>query len=135
MSASPAAKRNQAKKSKPAPPQAKFYLKPWPKVDLKLITPICQSMIAMVAKEDHEGNFSVPVLYNFPNLEEDYLAVVKTPMDLRTIEEERIHGYENIKQLQDDLKLMLENCCAFNGVESVWGQYAMYVGSIEDFFT
>ena len=84
-------------------------------------------MIARVAKEDCDGNFSIPVLEAFPGLEEAYLEVVEFPMDLRTIMEDRIHLYENIKQLQDDLKIMLENCCNFNGVETDLGQYAMYV--------
>lgn len=84
-------------------------------------------MVAMVAKEDRDGAFTVPVLESYPDLTAAYLEVIKIPMDLRTIVEERMYIYERIKDLQDDLKRTLENCCTFNGDESDLGQYAMYV--------
>jgi hypothetical protein len=125
VSASPASKRGQAKKEKRPSRQQQGHLRPWPKVDLKSITSVCKSMTAMVEKEDCDEVFTIPVLESFPHLTASYLKLVEDPMDLRTIEEERIHLYMHIKDLQEDLKRMLENCWVFNGVEADLGQYAM----------
>jgi len=35
-------------------------------------------------------------------------------MDFRTIEEERMHAYQSIRELQDDIILIFENCYKFN---------------------
>jgi hypothetical protein len=78
-----------------------------------------------VSDEDQHGVFSVPVWESNPEIADSYLETIKEPMDLRTIEEERIPQYESIKELQDDLMLMLQNCCDYNGIDSVFGQYAV----------
>lgn len=117
-------KRVQTKKGK-SPQQEKVHLKPWPRIELKHITPVCKSMISAFSAEDQEGIFSIPVLESNPEIADAYLELIKEPMDLRTIEEERIPQYESIKELQDDLVKMLENCCDYNGTDSYFGQYAL----------
>ena len=83
-------------------------------------------MLRMMNEEDRDGIFGVPVVEAFPDLEEAYLAEIENPIDLRTIEEERVPQYERIAQLQEDLLLMLDNCIQFNSPEdSELSQYAM----------
>ena len=65
-------------------------------------------------KLDKDNIFAVPVLETYPDLKSDYLKLVESPMDLRTIEEERLCQYRSIKELQDDLNLMFKNSAAFN---------------------
>lgn len=120
--ASPAKK--QAKKKKPPLIQTP-NLKAWPMIDLQAITEVSMSMIEAVANEDRDGFFQVPVLETYPDIAESYLTSVEAPMDLRTIREERIPQYRHIKELQEDLILILKNCCAFNGATSDMGQYAL----------
>jgi len=122
MIASP--KSSQAKKTKTAPVQ-KVQLKAWPKIDIQEITPVCEAMLKVVADEDNDGVFHSPVLETYPDLAESYLSIVKEPMDLRTIGEERVHHYQSIRELQDDLVVMLKNCCDFNGPSSQMGQYSL----------
>lgn len=122
--ASPAPKRGPLKKSKPAP-VAKVPLKGWPKIEMKHITPVSKLIISKVSEEDHQGVFTVPVWESNPEIADAYLEAINEPMDLRTIEEERIPQYESIKELQDDLILMFGNCCDYNGIDSFFGQYAL----------
>ena len=61
----------------------------------------------------------------FPEVEDEYLGVVKYPMDFRTIEEERLPDYGNISELQDDLILTFRNCCEFNSDNPEYYNYAM----------
>ena len=121
---SPAPKRGQSKKGKPTQ-TAKAPLKAWPRIELKHITPVSKLMISAVSEEDPQGVFSVPVWESNPEIADAYLEAIKEPIDLRTIEEERIPQYESIKELQNDLMLMLENCCNYNGIDSFFGQYAL----------
>jgi hypothetical protein len=84
-------------------------------------------MILCMSKQklsDHEQVFSVPVLESYPDLAPAYLNVVSLPMDLRTIEEERLNEYFAIKELQKDLVLIFRNCCTFNGEGSHFWSYA-----------
>jgi hypothetical protein len=70
---------------------------------------------------DIQDTFSVPVLEVFPDIAIAYLQIVKIPMDLRTIKEERMIQYESIGELQQDLELMFQNCCKFNQAGSeIW---------------
>ena len=62
-----------------------------------------------------------------PEISANYLDVVENPMDLRTIEEERIPEYQSIRELQQDLIQMFDNCVIFNGKRSSLSKYAMYV--------
>lgn len=52
-----------------------------------------------------------PVALNIPN----YHKVIKKPMDLATIGTKLKHGqYENAKEFEADMRLMLQNCYKFN---------------------
>ena len=89
-------------------------LNDWPEIPIKDISSVTKGILEKLENLDTDGIFAIPVLESYPELETDYLTVVDTPMDLRTIEEERLHEYESIKELQNDLILMFKNCCAFN---------------------
>lgn len=73
---------------------------------------------------DEDKLFEVPVFEAFPEIKHQYQQVVSKPMDFRTIEEERIHYYTSITELQDDLILVFSNCILFNGQMSEYGQFA-----------
>ncbi|KAG7365261.1 serine/threonine protein kinase containing WD-40 repeat domain [Nitzschia inconspicua] len=99
-------------------------LKPWPEIEISEITRVTNELLGRVVEQDDQGVFAVPVVEAYPEMSDAYLSVVDEPMDLRTIEEERMHAYTSISQLQDDLILMYNNCCKFNGPASVLGKYA-----------
>lgn len=63
---------------------------------------------------DEGGNFYIPVAEAFPEIAEDYLAIISNPMDFRTIEEERLNVYQSISDFQEDLILVFSNCMEFN---------------------
>jgi hypothetical protein len=48
-------------------------------------------------------------------------------MDLRTIEEERVQQYQHIKELQQDLNTMFENCYNFNGAGTDLSDYSIKI--------
>jgi hypothetical protein len=74
---------------------------------------------------DADQVFATSVLETFPELKKDYLKVAKSPLDLRTIEEERIYQYRSIQELQNDLNLMFVNCCTFNQAGSELWNYSL----------
>ena len=79
--------------------------------------------------------FVAPVCEAFPEVADDYKAIVTEPMDLRTIEEERLPTYGRIDELQQDLILTLKNCCVFNGEGSDYYCYAVEIWhSLNDVF-
>lgn len=92
---------------------------------MKSITPVCKAMLTRMSKEKSAHWFKRPVLDDYPELADSYLKVVTEPMDLRTIQEERVHLYQHIKELQDDLLLIFRNCINFNGVDDAVGKDAM----------
>ena len=73
---------------------------------------------------DKENIFSIPVLESYPQIAEDYSRIVRTPMDLATIEEERLATYESIRELQKDIVLIFRNCCSYNKTSSHYWHYA-----------
>ena len=75
---------------------------------------------------DHLCLFLQPVCEVFPAITTEYLRVVKQPMDFRTIEEERLHRYDDISELQDDIILTFRNCCVYNGEISSQKKYCKY---------
>ncbi len=99
-------------------------LQPWPDIDLKDITHVTNEILGRIAARDIENLFAIPVVEAFPEVAVDYGKVVKEPIDLRTIEEERIHAYNSIGMLQDDLILMFRNCCTYNGRGTFYFAYA-----------
>ena len=101
-----------------------IQLNDWPEVDLREISLICEGVLARVREEDVDGIFLEPVLEQHPEIKDSYLQAVDTPMDLRTIEEDRLPQYQQIVSLQEDLVLTFRNCCLFNGANSSLGEYA-----------
>jgi hypothetical protein len=73
---------------------------------------------------DTEEIFAMPVAEAYPEVAAAYNAVIEDAMDLRTIEEDHIHMYESIKELQQDLILIFRNCCTFNVANSEYWHFA-----------
>jgi len=85
-------------------------------------------MISFLCKKEHldeDQLFALPVVEMYPELASRYLRVVQVPMDFRTIIEMKIHHYNEISELQDDLILVFKNCCLFNGEKNEYWHYAM----------
>ena len=101
------------KKAKEGPAQLPD-LKQWPDIEVGDITMVANEILRRIADNDQLETFAKPVLEAHPEITDVYLSVVVTPMDLRTIEEEKLHYYNSIHMLQDDLILMFRNCCTFN---------------------
>lgn len=97
----------------------------WPEIDLKYISGISKAIVHRIHELDEDQVFSAPVLETYPDIKDDYLKVVESPLDLRTIEEERVCQYESIKDLQKDLTLVFQNCCSFNPPESAIWKYTV----------
>ena len=97
--------------------------------DIKRIT---TRVLSYFREVDQRELFAFPVLDQVPALEHSYLEVVKTPMDFKTIEEERVHSYTAISDLEDDLELIWDNCIQFNGPASVYGQIAQQMKDMAD---
>ncbi len=74
---------------------------------------------------DEDDLFNIPVVEAYPSVAHDYIQVVSNPMDLRTIEEERLQVYRSIAELQQDLILIFDNCIQFNGVASDYSKFAL----------
>jgi Bromodomain len=68
---------------------------------------------------DTEQIFHLPVAVAYPDIAQAYQKTVAYPMDLRTIMEDRVHRYRSIRELQQDLLLVFDNCIAFNEDGSV----------------
>ena len=109
--------------TKKSPPQKKKAkqdsanlpeLRPWPDIDVSDITMVVNEILRRISDTDELEMFANPVAEAHPAISDAYLSVIETPMDLRTIEEDRIHYYNSIQMLQDDLVLMFNNCCKFN---------------------
>ena len=113
--------RSHAKRSAGDFPQ----LKPWPELELKAITKVCKAILRHLAMLDEEGLFASPVIEQMPDIDEVYLSMIDTPMDFRTIQEDRIHYYESIRELQDDLILVFRNCATFNDESTEYHAFAM----------
>lgn len=62
--------------------------------------------------------FAEPVAEAYPEVADQYNAVIEMPMDFRTIEEDRLPRYRSISELQHDLELVFNNCITFNDDEN-----------------
>jgi len=100
-------------------------LRRWPRIPVGDITQVTREMLRRASEDDEAGMFAAPVLESYPDIANAYLSVIDTPMDLRTIEEERMNIYSSIEMLQDDLIRIFSNCCTFNGAESDLGAIAI----------
>ena len=76
------------------------------------------------ANVDEDGIFAEPVVEAFPEIARDYKKVVKNPMDFRTILEDRLPIYKSIRECQQDLILIIQNCMTFNVENSVYRNLA-----------
>lgn len=100
-------------------------LRKWPRIPVSDITQVSREMVRRSSEDDVDGAFATPVVEAHPAIADEYLSVIDAPMDLRTIEEERLNTYTSIQMLQDDLVLIFRNCCTFNGPESSLGEIAI----------
>jgi len=89
-------------------------LKPWPDIEVRDITMVASEVLRRISDNDELDTFAKPVFEAHPAITDVYLSVIENPIDLRTIREERIHYYNSIHMLQEDLVLMFRNCCTFN---------------------
>ncbi|KAJ2012827.1 hypothetical protein GGI06_004021, partial [Coemansia sp. S85] len=84
----------------------------------------CTAMVRALKKHRDAGPFLKPVdivALNIP----DYPTIVKTPMDLSTIERKlKARQYVDTQAFIDDMRLMINNCYMYNGRESVVGNMA-----------
>ncbi|KAL3793670.1 hypothetical protein HJC23_010242 [Cyclotella cryptica] len=82
----------------------------WPNINSKRMIPkVARSVLKILREHDQSGWFSTPVAEAYPAMAEEYLSIVKEPMDFRTIEEVRLSQYEHIYELQNDLILTFRN--------------------------
>ena len=73
---------------------------------------IARKVISKLRTHDAGFIFNEPVDIN---MVPDYLNIVTKPMDLRTISEKLESGqYSSLQQVDDDLRLMFNNCYAYN---------------------
>jgi hypothetical protein len=100
-------------------------LQPWPNIPLKKITGVSKAVLNHLSLLDVDELFAIPVIEKFPEVEKDYVAIVESPMDFRTIEEDRLPYYEHIQELQDDLVLVFRNCATFNDTSTVFHSFAI----------
>eukprot|EP00536_Pseudo-nitzschia_multiseries_P002298 jgi/Psemu1/322494/estExt_fgenesh1_pg.C_300048 len=96
----------------------------WPEIGVGNITRVSTEILNKVSENDRDGLFSKPVIEAYPDIADAYLSIIETPMDLRTIEEERVNIYSSIKMLQKDLIVMFRNCWLYNGQDSEFGAIA-----------
>ena len=54
------------------------------------------------------------MLETYPGISAEYQELIEEPMDFRTIEEDRLPRYRSIRELQQDLMLVFNNCIYFN---------------------
>ncbi|PIA13444.1 Bromodomain-containing protein, partial [Coemansia reversa NRRL 1564] len=91
----------------------------------------CTAMVRALKKHRDAGPFLRPVdivALNIP----DYPNIVKTPMDLSTVEMTlKARRYADTQAFADALRLMFNNCYLYNGRESVVGIMA---GNLENMF-
>mmetsp|Transcript_9611 Transcript_9611/g.18048 ORF Transcript_9611/g.18048 Transcript_9611/m.18048 type:complete len:2241 (-) Transcript_9611:332-7054(-) len=105
------------------------HIEKWPGHIIKphLLKDVCIAIINRIQVFDAEGLFNIPVIEQYPEVAKSYLEKVNDPMDLRTIITDRVPHYRVISELQDDLILMLQNCCTFNRVKSEYWKYAVEI--------
>ena len=110
-------------------------VKEWPEIEIKDISEVARGVLSRVREKDTERAFAVPVLESFPELSDAYEAAVHNPIDLRTIEEDRLPRFSSIRSLREDLILMFRNSCTFNEVGSHYWLYTKAIWeSLPDIF-
>ncbi len=85
-----------------------------------------RKVLGSVKKTKAGGFFKDPVKTRWPEVWEQYLAKVETPMDIGHMERSlRSNTYPTLGAFLDDVHLLYENCVRFNGVShemTVWAQ-------------
>jgi hypothetical protein len=99
-------------------------LPPWPEIGTSNIKAVTKEILDRVSERDDQSIFSIPVTEAHPEVLDEYTNTIDNPMDLRTIAKERLKVHTSIKMLQDDLILMYQNCCTFNGPGTIYWNYA-----------
>ena len=79
---------------------------------------------------DVDEVFHKPFIEQYPEIAQNYLKRIDTPMDFHTIIHKRMKAYRLVSELQDDLILIFTNCLTFVEDGSYYEKYAMYVTRI-----
>jgi len=111
------------------------FVPPWPRLSTRYTQRLSLRIIDKMETADTDKLFRVPVSEQYPLVAERYLDCIKLPMDFKTIREDRLQGYTQISELQEDLILILRNCCRFNGEKTKYWYYAVKIWkSLTDVF-
>ena len=72
-------------------------------------------------------NHPMSGIFRKPVTDENYLSVIKHPMDLDTIRKKiKENVYKSLNEWKSDVNLIFENAIKFNGEESISGSIALY---------
>lgn len=93
--------------------------------DCVISNSLCFAPLLLQGELDEQALFAEPVADAFPEVALAYSAIVTNPMDFQTIKEDRLRVYQSVAELQHDLILVFDNCIAFNGGDSEFGQMAL----------
>ena len=83
----------------------------------------CIDMLARLKKHEYVdpkrsgciGNFFLPVVEIFPNIRDDYLSIIKQPMDLSTVENRLLtNGLLDAEDFIEKVLLVFQNAVAYN---------------------
>ncbi|KAL9187228.1 hypothetical protein ACHAXT_001331 [Thalassiosira profunda] len=116
---------SQRKKRRTAASRAFPDLERWPPVSRRKIVKLGTAMLARLRELDFNELFTRPVAEAYPEVEDAYRELIDTPMDFRTIEEERLPHYGCINELREDLILVFRNCCVFNEDNDEYYDYSL----------
>jgi len=92
----------------------------WPSIQRRKLQKVSKIIFNMVKEKD------VDEIFHYPVTDEeapDYSSTIDFPMDFSTIEK-KLSSYKDINDLREDLILIFENCCYYNGEGYFW-EYAM----------
>jgi len=108
----------------------------WPEINPRKVHRVVKLVLSKLRSLDTENCFENPVHEEYPDMAEEYLKRVSTPMSFSTIEQLQLPNYERVGELQEDLILTFRNCCIFNGEDSEFYRQAIKMWqSINDTFT
>ncbi|KAJ3394940.1 nuA3 HAT complex component nto1 [Lobulomyces angularis] len=99
----------------------------------KLKSPLKYSfkeIISELRKQDKELTFHTPVPVQ---IAPDYYEVVKSPMDLSTLEKNvDNHVYITVEEFQNDVNLMFDNCKLYNASATAYHKQAIRMQAVAD---
>ena len=88
-----------------------------------MLDSICIDMLARLKKHEYVdpkrsgciGNFFLPVVEIFPNIRDDYLNIIKQPMDLSTVENRLLtNGLLDAEDFIEKVLLVFQNAVTYN---------------------